>query len=74
MRAALTLIVGSLALATLIPVATAGNPEPFAALGLVRLDGRIRAPEFTLADLDGRPIGIATAPDTATLLMFWSTW
>jgi hypothetical protein len=62
-----------LTVTTLVTGAAAGSPEPFTALGLVRLDGAIRAPEFTLADLDGRPVGIAATP-AATVLMFWSTW
>jgi hypothetical protein len=74
MRAARAGLTSALAVTVLATVVAAGSPEPFAALGLVRLDGRIRAPEFTLADLDGRPVGIAATPDAATLLMFWSTW
>jgi hypothetical protein len=74
MRTALAVLVSGFAVGALAPVAAAGSPEPFAALGLVRLDGRVRAPEFTLPDLDGRPVGVTVAPDAATLLMFWSTW
>ncbi len=74
MRAALAAFASGLAVAMLAVVAAAGSPEPFTALGLVRLEGRIRAPEFTLPDLDGRPVGVAATPDAPTLLMFWSTW
>jgi hypothetical protein len=74
MRAALAGLTSALAVAVLATVTAAGSPEPFTALGLVRLEGRIRAPEFTLADLDGRPVGVASTPDAATVLMFWSTW
>ncbi len=74
MRTALARLASGLAITTLATVAAAGPPEPFAALGLVRLDGRIRAPEFTLSDLDGRRAGVAATPNAAALLMFWSTW
>jgi hypothetical protein len=74
MKAALARLASGLAVAMLATVVAAGSPEPFAALGLVRLEGRLRAPDFTLADLDGRPVGVATTPHAATLLMFWNTW
>ncbi len=48
--------------------------DPFTAFGLVRLDGGVRAPEFTLPDLSGRPQGIRWASPVPTLLVFWATW
>ncbi len=74
MRAALAGLTSALAVAVLGTLAAAGSPEPFTALGLVRLEGRIRAPAFTLSDLDGRPVGVSATPEAAALLMFWSTW
>ncbi len=66
-----------LALGTLLalaPVATAGSPGPFEALGLVRFDSGVRAPAFELPGLDGTPVGISSRDGAATLLVFWGTW
>jgi hypothetical protein len=58
----------------LATAAPGASPDPFAALGLVRFDSRIRAPAFTAPALDGRPAGVTTSADRATILMFWTTW
>lgn len=42
-------------------------------LQFVPLD-RQRAPEFTLAGLDGRPVSLAALKGRAVFLYFWATW
>jgi hypothetical protein len=70
-------LAGLLALGMLLaltPAATAGSPGAFEALGLVRFDSGVRAPEFELSGLDGTRVGIPPRDSTATLLVFWWTW
>lgn len=51
-----------------------GAPDPFDALGLVRFESGIKAPDFTLPGLNGTPVSVSSPPDSATLLVFWATW
>ena len=77
MRRAIALGLAAIGLSWELGVARpagAGAPEPFEALGLVRLDRGIRAPEFTLPDLGGAPVHVSARGGSATLLMFWGTW
>lgn len=50
------------------------SPDPFGALGLVRFESRIKAPDFALPDLHGRTVSVASPGGPATLLVFWGTW
>lgn len=52
----------------------AGASDPFQALALVKLDGGVRAPDFTLADLAGHPTSVASPPGSAVIVVFWGTW
>lgn len=54
--------------------AVAGSPDPFEALGLIRVDSGIKAPPFTLPDLNGEPVSAHSTNGSATLLVFWGTW
>lgn len=52
----------------------AGAPDPFQALGLVKLDGGVRAPDFTLPDLAGQPTSVASSTSSPVIVVFWGTW
>jgi len=69
-------ILGLLLLTALVvPVmGVAATPDPFEAMGLVRLDGGARVPAFSLNDLAGRPVQVAPGQGTATIIVFWATW
>ncbi|MFQ5830072.1 MAG: peroxiredoxin family protein [Candidatus Methylomirabilia bacterium] len=54
--------------------AVSGSPGPFETLGLIRFDSGIKAPHFTLPDLNGNSVSLASPPGSATLLVFWGTW
>jgi hypothetical protein len=61
----------------LLSVATrgiAGPADPFEALALVRLDGGVRAPAFTLPDLAGQPTSLLSSRRSAAIVVFWGTW
>ena len=34
----------------------------------------VTPPAFTLPDLDGKPVSLASLKDRAALLYFWATW
>lgn len=72
-RESLLLLVLVTLLAAAGPAAGA-SPDPFGALGLVRFDNRIKAPDFALPDLHGQSVGVPTPVGSATLLVFWATW
>ncbi|MBI4638651.1 MAG: hypothetical protein HY727_20120 [Candidatus Rokubacteria bacterium] len=54
--------------------AAAEAPDPFEALGLVRMDSGIRAPAFSVPDLHGKLVTVSAGPGPATILVFWATW
>ncbi len=66
------------ALAALLAIPRAGgsaepSAEALAALELAPLP-RAAAPAFTLADLDGRSVSLATLRGQTVLVYFWATW
>ena len=66
------------ALAALLGIPRAGgsaepSAEALAALELAPLP-RAAAPAFTLADLDGRSVSLATLRGQTVLVYFWATW
>jgi cytochrome c biogenesis protein CcmG, thiol:disulfide interchange protein DsbE len=67
-RAAAALVV-----ALLLPLAAAAAPE-FAALDTPRSEAPKPAPEFTLPDLDGRPVKLTDLRGKVVLLFYWATW
>ncbi|MFQ5897468.1 MAG: peroxiredoxin family protein [Candidatus Methylomirabilia bacterium] len=71
LRAALLVVVYLLGFAAL---AVSGPRGPFETLGLIPIKSGITAPDFTLADLNGNPVSLATPAGSATLLVFWGTW
>ncbi len=44
------------------------------ALGIVALNGKIPAPEFTLKDLNGREVSLKDHRGKIVFLNFWATW
>jgi cytochrome c biogenesis protein CcmG/thiol:disulfide interchange protein DsbE len=71
--------VRSLLLAGILALAAAANPAAvagpdWAGFGGNAYDPPKPAPEFSLPDLDGRPIGLADLRGKVTLLFFWATW
>ncbi|MGH7308669.1 MAG: hypothetical protein ACREK6_08245 [Candidatus Rokuibacteriota bacterium] len=69
-----------LALVLLAPVGPAlagpatAPPDPFEAFGLVSFDSGIRAPEFTLRDVNGGQVSVSPRGGSADVLVFWATW
>lgn len=63
-----------IALLSLVRPGAAGSPDPFETLGLVRFDSGIRAPDFTLPDLEGNPVSVSSPTGSTSLVVFWATW
>jgi peroxiredoxin len=68
-RAALALVLALL----LPPLAAAAAPD-FAAMDVQRYDPPKPAPEFSLPDLDGRPVKLSDFRGKVVLLFYWATW
>ena len=68
-RAALALVLALL----LLPLAAAAAPD-FAAMDIQRYDPPKPAPEFSLPDLDGRPVKLSDFRAKVVLLFYWATW
>jgi hypothetical protein len=60
----------------LAPAVVAASPagDPFEAFGLVRLDGKVRVPDFTLPGTDRRTVSPAALRGSGLILVFWTTW
>lgn len=52
----------------------AAEPDDMAALGLVRFDGTIEAPNFTLPTADGKTLQLHAFRGQVILLNFWASW
>lgn len=74
MRRTQLLFLTLIAMQSLVNPGTAGPSDPFETLGLVRFDSGIRAPDFTLPDLNGDPVSISSPAGSASLVVFWATW
>jgi cytochrome oxidase Cu insertion factor (SCO1/SenC/PrrC family) len=68
-RAALALVLALL----LLPLAAAAAPD-FTAMDIQRYDPPKPAPEFSLPDLDGRPVKLSDFRGKVVLLFYWATW
>lgn len=74
MRRAYRLLLTLGALLCLAGRGLASPPDPFEAFGLVRFDSGIGAPDFTLPDLNGKPISVSSPTGSAAIVVFWATW
>ena len=63
----------SVALLLLLPVAAAAAPD-FASMQAQPYESPRPAPAFTLPDLDGKPVSLATLHGKVVLLFYWATW
>ncbi len=58
------------------PLSFAGAPDPedLKKLKLLTFSPPDKAPEFTLKNLDGRAISLATFQGKPLMIYFWATW
>lgn len=63
----------SLVLAAAAMPAAAAGPD-WASFKAVPYEPPKAAPEFSLPDLDGRPVALADFRGKVTLVFFWATW
>ena len=63
----------SLGLAAAALPAAAAGPD-WASFKAVPYESPKAAPEFSLPDLDGRPVALADFRGKVTLVFFWATW
>lgn len=74
MKRTLPLVVVLLGLLGIAVQALAAPADPFETFGLVSLDGGVRAPAFSLPDLNGAIVGVPGGGGEAAILVFWATW
>lgn len=67
------LLAGIFALAAAASPAAAAGPD-WASFGASPYDPPKAAPEFSLPDLDGRPVALADLRGKVALVFFWATW
>ncbi len=51
-----------------------GQEEPLAKVGVIRLDKKFDAPDFTLLDLNGKKRSLNDFQGKFIMLNFWATW
>jgi cytochrome oxidase Cu insertion factor (SCO1/SenC/PrrC family) len=66
------LVVALLAIPTAQPVAA--EEDLFRELRLVRFSKPVPTPDFTLQDLNGKPVKMSDFQGKVVLLNFWTTW
>jgi cytochrome oxidase Cu insertion factor (SCO1/SenC/PrrC family) len=66
-------LAASLVVPLLLPLAVAAAPD-FGALGLTPYEPPKSAPAFTLPDLEGRQVSLASLRGKVVLLFYWATW
>jgi cytochrome oxidase Cu insertion factor (SCO1/SenC/PrrC family) len=67
------LVMASLVLAVLATAALSAGPD-FQSVGIQRYDPPKPAPDFTLTDLQGKPVHLVDLQGKVVLLFFWTTW
>jgi len=66
--------VKSLLLITALLWAAAVQADEFSDFGVVRPGVRVKAPEFTLPDMDGRQRSLSSYQGKVVILHFWASW
>ncbi len=55
-------------------IAVSAAVDNLAALGLEKIEGKVPAPSFSLADLQGKPVTLESLRDKGVMLYFWASW
>jgi peroxiredoxin len=58
----------------IVPNRTAAEGHFWKDLGVVRIDGELKAPDFTLRDLNGETVSLEDYRGKLIFLNFWATW
>lgn len=55
-------------------IAVSAAVDNLAALGLEKIEGKVPAPSFSLADLQGKPVALESLRGKGVMLYFWASW
>ena len=57
-----------------LSAASANQESDAAALRLIEIETPIKAPDFTLNDIEGKAVRLASLKNSPLMLYFWASW